>query len=379
MSSAAEKESAAEEECAPREPGELEGEEDDAEEESIRDANPGSAPGDRPESAAAKILVSGLDEEVTEEDLRRFFSAFGSVTEVTLPRGPYTARARGFAYLTFSQESSAEMAAGAGDGMELLDHKMKVRRVGEGQEDELEVMAQDRKRKESSSNSSAAAAAAGSSNGGHNQPRKRRRRRHNRQPRRSPSPATAESSSRSLLVPNAAWPANRKLYVAGLSPATTLESLRAHFSRWGDIDDAVVMPGRGFGFVTYSSPSMLDACQSDRPHRVDGVRVDTRRAIPKVEMDNCEGSLVTNRLFVGELKREVEDEDLREYFGRYGRVLKVELIRCRRTGRKRGFGYVQFEDYDIVDKIICSGDHLILGKRCNIEKAVEPGSAYVSK
>lgn len=53
----------------------------------------------------------------------------------------------------------------------------------------------------------------------------------------------------------------RKLFIGGLAPATQTSDLFDYFSRYGHVDDAVVMLDhvtkrpRGFGFVTFSSPA----------------------------------------------------------------------------------------------------------------------------
>jgi RNA recognition motif-containing protein len=55
-----------------------------------------------------------------------------------------------------------------------------------------------------------------------------------------------------------------KLFVGGLSPATTAADLRAFFSRFGELVDVVVVANRstgqsrGFGFVSYQSSAAAD-------------------------------------------------------------------------------------------------------------------------
>lgn len=36
---------------------------------------------------------------------------------------------------------------------------------------------------------------------------------------------------------------------------------------------------------------------------------------------------------------------------RYGKVESVELLQDKASGKKRGFGFVNFDDYDVVDKV----------------------------
>lgn len=38
---------------------------------------------------------------------------------------------------------------------------------------------------------------------------------------------------------------------------------------------------RGFGFITYSQPDMVDAAQAARPHKLDGKVVEPKRAVPR--------------------------------------------------------------------------------------------------
>ncbi|XP_040097554.1 heterogeneous nuclear ribonucleoproteins A2/B1-like [Oryx dammah] len=168
----------------------------------------------------------------------------------------------------------------------------------------------------------------------------------------------------------------RKLFIGGLSSETTEESLKNYYQQWGELTDYVVIRGlasqksRGFGFVTFSSVAEVDAAMAARPHSIDGRVVDPKRAVAR-EKSEKQGSLVTvKKLFVGGIKEDTKEHHLREYFEKYGKIDAIEIVTDRQSGKKRGFGFVTFDDYDPVDKIVLQKYHTINGHRAEVGKAL---------
>jgi RNA recognition motif-containing protein len=81
-----------------------------------------------------------------------------------------------------------------------------------------------------------------------------------------------------------------KLFVGGLSFATTEDGLLAYFSAFGTVKEAIVMRNpsskrsRGFGFVTYEEAAAASACVNFAvQHKVDEQEVDVKHATPRAE------------------------------------------------------------------------------------------------
>uniref|UniRef100_A0A2K5EBS9 Heterogeneous nuclear ribonucleoproteins A2/B1 n=1 Tax=Aotus nancymaae TaxID=37293 RepID=A0A2K5EBS9_AOTNA len=168
----------------------------------------------------------------------------------------------------------------------------------------------------------------------------------------------------------------RKLFIGGLSFETTEESLRNYYEQWGKLTDCVVMRdpaskrSRGFGFVTFSSMAEVDAAMAARPHSIDGRVVEPKRAVAREESGKPGAHVTVKKLFVGGIKEDTEEHHLRDYFEEYGKIDTIEIITDRQSGKKRGFGFVTFDDHDPVDKIVLQKYHTINGHNAEVRKAL---------
>uniref|UniRef100_A0A8C5L3K4 RRM domain-containing protein n=1 Tax=Jaculus jaculus TaxID=51337 RepID=A0A8C5L3K4_JACJA len=144
----------------------------------------------------------------------------------------------------------------------------------------------------------------------------------------------------------------RKLFIGGLSFETTEESLRNYYEQWGKLTDCVVMRdpaskrSRGFDFVTFSSVAEVDAAMAARV-------VEPERAVAREECGKPGAQVTVKKLFV-----------------EYGKIDTIGIITDRQSGKKRGFGFVTFDDHDPVDKIVLQKYHTINGHNAEVRKAL---------
>jgi len=168
-------------------------------------------------SQAMKAFVGGLAPTTNEVQLKEYFGQFGPLAEVSVMREKTTGRSRGFAFLTYEDIDSLELA------LESPKHQLDGRTV-----------------------------------------------------------EVKRAIPRGEVKVKA-----RKVFVGGVPPSSTNESLRAYFEQFGPILEAQIMKdrlrgrSRGFGFVTFEDDESVPKVLAVAEHRLDGKLVDVKKAEPK--------------------------------------------------------------------------------------------------
>ena len=152
---------------------------------------------------------------------------------------------------------------------------------------------------------------------------------------------------------------------------------------------------RGFGFLTFKDPRTVNVvmvkehfldgkivrtfistsieapsrlCRPSNPvYKLTNLKIDPKRAIPRDEQER------TSKIFVGGVSQDANEQDFKEYFAQFGRVVDATLMIDKDTGRPRGFGFVTFDSEAAVDATL-QGDLMILGKPIEVKKAQPRGN-----
>ncbi|OAA79688.1 heterogeneous nuclear ribonucleoprotein HRP1 [Akanthomyces lecanii RCEF 1005] len=141
------------------------------------------------------------------------------------------------------------------------------------------------------------------------------------------------------------------MFIGGLNWETTDQSLRDYFSQFGEVVECTVMRdsntgrSRGFGFLTFKDAKTVNTVMV-KEHYLDGKIIDPKRAIPRDEQEK------TSKIFVGGVSQDTTDQEFRDFFAQFGRVIDATLMMDKDTGRPRGFGFVTFESEAGVDACI---------------------------
>ncbi|XP_011041422.1 PREDICTED: heterogeneous nuclear ribonucleoprotein 1-like [Populus euphratica] len=180
-----------------------------------------------------------------------------------------------------------------------------------------------------------------------------------------------------------------KLFIGGISWETSEEKLRDYFGQYGDVLQAVVMKDkttgrpRGFGFVVFADPAVLDMVLQDK-HTIDGRMVEAKRALSREEQQTNAragslnparntsggGNIRTKKIFVGGLPPTLTEDGFRQYFEAFGFVTDVVIMYDQSTQRPRGFGFISFDTEDAVDRVLQRTFHDLNGKQVEVKRAL---------
>ncbi|XP_023289780.1 RNA-binding protein Musashi homolog 2 [Orussus abietinus] len=197
----------------------------------------------------------------------------------------------------------------------------------------------------------------------------------------------SHSGSSGRSTPNGGDPAPGKLFVGGLSWQTSSEKLREYFGMFGTVTDVLIMKdpvtqrSRGFGFITFAEPGSVDKVLKCPIHTLDGKKIDPKHATPK---NRAKQANRTKKIFVGGVSQDTSSDEVKAYFNQFGKVEETVMLMDQQTKRHRGFGFVTFENEDVVDRVCEIHFHTIKNKKVECKKAqpkeaVQPGALALGK
>ncbi|XP_046985546.1 TAR DNA-binding protein 43-like isoform X1 [Schistocerca americana] len=154
------------------------------------------------------------------------------------------------------------------------------------------------------------------------------------------------------------------LIVLGLPWKTTEQQLREYFESFGEVLMAQVKKdpksgqSKGFGFIRFGNYDSQMRVLAQR-HMIDGRWCDVK--IP----NSKEGQVqqVPCKVFVGRCTEDMQSDDLREYFSKFGEVTDVFIPKPFRA-----FAFVTFLDPEVAQNL-CGEDHIIKGVSVHVSNA----------
>lgn len=101
-------------------------------------------------------------------------------------------------------------------------------------------------------------------------------------------------------------------------------------------------------------------------HVLDGKKIDPKHATPK---NRPRQTHRTKKIFVGGVSQDTSADEVKAYFNQFGKVEETVMLMDQQTKRHRGFGFVTFENEDVVDRVCEIHFHTIKNKKVECKKA----------
>ncbi|KAH7544957.1 hypothetical protein FEM48_Zijuj01G0041100 [Ziziphus jujuba var. spinosa] len=141
----------------------------------------------------------------------------------------------------------------------------------------------------------------------------------------------------------------RKLFIRGLGAETTSESLRALFSTYGDLDEAIVIfdkatgKSKGYGFVTFKHADGALLALKEPSKKIDGRITVTQFAAAGVNNSASGSDVSARKIYVGNVPFDISSERLLSHFLMYGEIEEGPLGFDKATGKSKGFAFFVYK------------------------------------
>ena len=175
----------------------------------------------------------------------------------------------------------------------------------------------------------------------------------------------------------------RKLFVRGLAGETTTETLRAVFSVYGELDEAIVIfdkstgKSKGYGFVVFQHVDGAILALKDPSKKIDG-RMTVTQLAAAGSGSTGGGDVSARKVFVGNVPFQVSSESLLSEFLKYGEIEEGPLGFDKSSGKTRGFAFFVYKTEEgakssLMEPLKIVDGHQVICKLAADNKKPKPG------
>ncbi|CAF2589040.1 unnamed protein product [Rotaria sp. Silwood2] len=157
---------------------------------------------------------------------------------------------------------------------------------------------------------------------------------------------------------------DRQVFIGNLCNVSN-EALRTYCETYGALTELTLNRDKEnnvyhcFAFVTFQYTRSTAQFMSSRPHFIRGEEIFVKRALPRGTSSVPERIIVTNRLVLKDLHK-YDKYLIRNYFQKFGYIKKIDIK----------YGFIDYEDYDNVDRVLLARPHYIRDEEICVTKFV---------
>lgn len=163
---------------------------------------------------------------------------------------------------------------------------------------------------------------------------------------------------------------DRKLFVGGLPQEAREADIKEHFGQYGEIEgvnlktDPQTARSRGFAFVVFKDTEGVEKAVETEEHTIKNKKVAVKKAQAK-----------QGKIYVGKLKAELKDDEIKEFFAQYGSIAAVEQPFDKTKNERKNFCFITFEKEETAKKLLKEGAVTINGHELEVKKVTpKPGA-----
>lgn len=95
------------------------------------------------------------------------------------------------------------------------------------------------------------------------------------------------------------------------------------------------------------------------------------------ENDNITEPEQFRKVFIGGFSYKTDDDTLKKYFAKYGKLVDYVVMKDGQSGRSRGFGFVTYSHSFMVDELMKNRPHIIDGRQVEPKRATPREVFYI--
>ena len=173
---------------------------------------------------------------------------------------------------------------------------------------------------------------------------------------------------------------NKQVFIKGIATDITEEELKEYINKKAPLIEyknlRLVLDingnNKGFAFVDFDSQNeakkFIDIMNDNKS---DNIILKNSELICAFCLSPKSGKNDKRTLFINNLPFDVEKEQIKETFCDFGKILDIRIIYNPHTQKPRGYGYVEFEEENSIDKIINSDKIFeINGRKITVSKSI---------
>ncbi|NXM76458.1 RBM34 protein, partial [Serilophus lunatus] len=185
----------------------------------------------------------------------------------------------------------------------------------------------------------------------------------------------------------------RTVFVGNLPVSCTVQVVKSLFKKYGQIqsirfrslipaEDTISKKLAAIKHKVHPSAKFINAyvvfkeeCDAQKALKENGTEISSGFHI-RVDMASKSSSHDNKRsVFLGNLPYDIQDDAVREHFHVCGDVVGVRVVRDRKTGLGKGFGYVLFENTDAVHLALKLNNSVLMGRKIRVQRVADKRKA----